>query len=296
MKRAALLYLTVLSGVGYSFVPTFSRRHCGMKASSMVRRSAISDHLPAKMGALADALKIAPSDLARAQALVQLGDQWSQEVEEISAGTGVRVPGCAAAVSVAVSLEPSTSSNSSDLRVQSVRGFADARLSRGLLALVAQGMEGCVISEALAVEVAELSSRAGLLSALTPSRSNGLASLVATVQDLIRSQQQQELGRQDSLAESGENDGTVPSTSESSSGGGSSRDVVAGTLAQNVWSGASPSTLTAGGSSPSEEVAVLLSGGVDSSVALRLAMEHGYKPRCFYLKIWLEDELAHLNK
>jgi len=50
------------------------------------------------------------------------------------------------------------------------------------------------------------------------------------------------------------------------------------------------------GSSPSEEVAVLLSGGVDSSVALRLAMEHGYKPRCFYLKIWLEDELAHLNK
>ena len=46
-----------------------------------------------------------------------------------------------------------------------------------------------------------------------------------------------------------------------------------------------------------EEVAVLLSGGVDSSVALRLAMEdYGYKPRCFYLKIWLEDELAHLNQ
>jgi tRNA-specific 2-thiouridylase len=41
---------------------------------------------------------------------------------------------------------------------------------------------------------------------------------------------------------------------------------------------------------------VLLSGGVDSSVALRLVQEAGYKPRCFYLKIWLEDELAHLNQ
>lgn len=41
---------------------------------------------------------------------------------------------------------------------------------------------------------------------------------------------------------------------------------------------------------------MLLSGGVDSSVALRLAQEAGLKPRAFYLKIWLEDELAHLNQ
>jgi len=287
MKRVVLLYLTVINGVGYSFVPTLTRWRGGVKARSVVRRSSIGDQLPAKMGALADALSTASSDLARAQALVQLGDQWSHDVEELSAGTGVRVPGCAAAVSVAVSLEPSAS-NSSDVRVQSVRGFADARLSRGLLALVAQGMEGCTISEALAVEVAELSARAGLLSALTPSRSNGLASLVSTVQDLIRTHHQ-ELNNQGSLPAG--NSSTSSSDSSSSEDGNA-----AGTLAQNVWSGASPSTLTAAGSSPSEEVAVLLSGGVDSSVALRLAMEQGYKPRCFYLKIWLEDELAHLNK
>lgn len=45
----------------------------------------------------------------------------------------------------------------------------------------------------------------------------------------------------------------------------------------------------------SEEVALLLSGGVDSSVALRLLLEQGHKVRAYYLKIWLEDELAHLN-
>jgi 3'-phosphoadenosine 5'-phosphosulfate sulfotransferase (PAPS reductase)/FAD synthetase len=45
-----------------------------------------------------------------------------------------------------------------------------------------------------------------------------------------------------------------------------------------------------------EEVALLLSGGVDSSVALSLLLDQGYKVRAYYLKIWLEDELKHLNQ
>lgn len=43
-------------------------------------------------------------------------------------------------------------------------------------------------------------------------------------------------------------------------------------------------------------VAVLVSGGVDSSVALaRLAREGRHELTAFYLKIWLEDELASLG-
>ena len=42
------------------------------------------------------------------------------------------------------------------------------------------------------------------------------------------------------------------------------------------------------------KVAVLLSGGVDSSVALRLLKEAGHELTAFYLKIWLEDELSSL--
>lgn len=42
-------------------------------------------------------------------------------------------------------------------------------------------------------------------------------------------------------------------------------------------------------------IAVLLSGGVDSSVALRLLQEQGHQVTAFYLKIWLEDELAYLG-
>jgi tRNA (5-methylaminomethyl-2-thiouridylate)-methyltransferase len=44
------------------------------------------------------------------------------------------------------------------------------------------------------------------------------------------------------------------------------------------------------------KIAVLLSGGVDSSVALNLVKQAGHRDiEAFYLKIWLEDELAYLG-
>lgn len=43
------------------------------------------------------------------------------------------------------------------------------------------------------------------------------------------------------------------------------------------------------------KIAVLVSGGVDSSVALALLKQAGHDVTAFYLKIWLEDELAFLG-
>ncbi len=43
------------------------------------------------------------------------------------------------------------------------------------------------------------------------------------------------------------------------------------------------------------KIAVLVSGGVDSSVALRLLQQQGYSLTAYYLKIWLEDELSFLG-
>src|SRR5579863_1666033 len=43
------------------------------------------------------------------------------------------------------------------------------------------------------------------------------------------------------------------------------------------------------------KIAVLISGGVDSSVALRLLKDQGHEVTAFYLKIWLEDELSYLG-
>lgn len=44
------------------------------------------------------------------------------------------------------------------------------------------------------------------------------------------------------------------------------------------------------------KIAMLTSGGVDSSVALRLLHAEGHEVKAFYLKIWLEDELAYLGE
>ncbi|MFH1050890.1 MAG: tRNA 2-thiouridine(34) synthase MnmA [bacterium] len=43
------------------------------------------------------------------------------------------------------------------------------------------------------------------------------------------------------------------------------------------------------------KTALLLSGGVDSSVALYLLKQQGYDVTAFYLKVWLEDELSFLG-
>jgi tRNA-5-taurinomethyluridine 2-sulfurtransferase len=43
------------------------------------------------------------------------------------------------------------------------------------------------------------------------------------------------------------------------------------------------------------KIAMLISGGVDSSVALKLLKQQGHEISAFYLKIWLEDELHYLG-
>jgi tRNA (5-methylaminomethyl-2-thiouridylate)-methyltransferase len=43
------------------------------------------------------------------------------------------------------------------------------------------------------------------------------------------------------------------------------------------------------------KIAVLLSGGVDSSVALNLLQKEGHDITAFYLKIWLQDDFAFLG-
>ncbi len=44
------------------------------------------------------------------------------------------------------------------------------------------------------------------------------------------------------------------------------------------------------------KIAVLLSGGVDSSVALRLLKDEGHDITAYYLKIWLQDEFSFLGE
>ena len=44
------------------------------------------------------------------------------------------------------------------------------------------------------------------------------------------------------------------------------------------------------------KIAMLLSGGVDSSVGMHLLKREGHEVTAFYLKVWLEDELAYIGE
>lgn len=44
------------------------------------------------------------------------------------------------------------------------------------------------------------------------------------------------------------------------------------------------------------KVAMLISGGVDSSVALKLLKEQGHEITAFYIKIWMEDKFSYLGQ
>jgi len=140
--------------------------------------------------------------------------------------------------------------------VMDVEGVADSRVAHGLVALLCQGLRDSRVSDILALEPETLASQLGL-AALPPGRLNGLQNMVRVLQQQAR--------RLSSTQK--------PPLPQAQS-----------TLGPALFADPRAS-----------EVAVLLSGGVDSSVALKLLQEQGHKVRAFYLKIWLEDEVAHLS-
>jgi tRNA-5-taurinomethyluridine 2-sulfurtransferase len=141
-------------------------------------------------------------------------------------------------------------------------GTADAQVAGGLVALLTRGLDGSSVDVVLGVSVATINFASGLDLAMAPSRAVGLASLLVFIQNRVR-----KLAGVRSKAERGP-----------------------------LKTTAAADTLIRYTTTQPEDVAVLLSGGVDSSVAMRLVMDAGFKAQPFYLKIWLEDELAHLGE
>lgn len=137
-----------------------------------------------------------------------------------------------------------------------IEGVADSRVAQGLVALISHGLSEMTQPEVLALSGDELTKRCKLDDVLPPGRMNGLQNMLAIIQEQITKGLD------------------VPSSSDSSDTNVAARAA--------DWK--------------DNEIAMLISGGVDSSVALKLLLEQGYQVRAFYLKIWLEDEVAHLNE
>jgi sulfur transfer protein SufE len=232
------------------------RRQKLADVSTQLSRRQMS-YLTPELDLLSNDLMSLPTDIAKAQMIVKLGDKWTHETTALKVSDSRpqpplhRVIGCTAVVNVGVNLATKVKVGDETPRwcVEEVLGNADARMSRGLLALLALGFQGCDCADVLAVDAKELLKRSGLIRTLPPSRTNGLISMVKTIHKAIN----ESLA---ALTTRGQLNSALKESHESAQRRSLGVD-------QEAWSGVHLKG----------EVAVLLSGGVDSSVALRLAQQ-----------------------
>jgi tRNA (5-methylaminomethyl-2-thiouridylate)-methyltransferase len=221
---------------------------------------------------------------------VKLGDDFAaahgERLSQSDQQEAAKVPGCVSVVRIRVSLQEDSLGTGLE-----VRGDADARVARGMLALLAKGLRGAGLEEVMALDARQLIRTAKLDQFLPPGRNDGLSSMLAVIK-----QEAAALPSDDTAsvlqAQAGSPQGSAGQSDDGKARAGQdssmveAEDVSASNAVSQVWA--------FGGRA--EEVAMLLSGGVDSSVAMALLKDQGYKVTAFYLKIWLEDELAHLGE
>lgn len=205
-----------------------------------------------------------------------------------------KVPGCVASVFVRTILtERSNDGGNWDV---SFEGTADALLSRGLLALLTNALSSSSnVSEILSIDACTVADKLAIRVALSPGRNDGLANMMQIIQGQLKSLLPSNAIHDETIANGQSQvevnqetpslfiDETVANRITSDRNGQAAKEVTQ--VSQN-----SPSQTDKRAS-----VALLLSGGVDSSVSLRLLLQQGLNVTAFYLKIWLEDELAHLG-
>jgi len=243
----------------------------------------------------------------RLKQIVQKGIQFQQKQtrntasDDLSFPTMERVPGCIATVHLKTTLIRTTISDTSssppakkkndpkEYRVV-LDGTADAMLSGGLLAVLADTFSSSDVTQETTISAADilnldpdsLTTAMGLQNVLSRGRNDGMASMARVVQRQIKS-----LIGDEEQSSQGIADGTTDVL------------VVDDDRLNQLLSTASATSIESqkeGSSHKQPTVAMLLSGGVDSSVALHLLLRQNYNVTAFYLRIWLEDELAHLGE
>lgn len=273
----------------------------GAEGAGDARAPSLGSVVPERLVALAATLREAPDARARALALVALGvsSRLCADGSGPPPAGAERVRGCTSVTHVAATVDAAGRARLS--------GSSDAALARGLLSLVVDGLSGSPAAELLGLTSASIRQLAALDGAVTPGRINGLDNILKSVRSQLEA----------ALAASGAGGARGgAATQVSPTGALPALDAPAASPAAAAPAQPAPrSALEAATTSlplrneywtdsatpnaacrpDADSVAVLLSGGVDSSVALHLLQQQGVPVRAFYLRVWLADELSDLS-
>jgi sulfur transfer protein SufE len=205
-------------------------------------------------------------------------EQLDTKVEGILQSSLDRVLGCVATVFIRTTIRqlPQSMQHPSPRAVQ-FEGQADAMLSRGLLAVLADALSSASsIDEILAIEPYTVADRLGIRRALSPGRNDGIANMMQVIQQQIRSLVESDNpDANDENCKKKDDEDPVPLYVEERQGMNSEGQ-------EGVIQKSPPANSSTGFQSQRDSsehrptVALLLSGGVDSSVALRLLLEQNY--------------------
>jgi sulfur transfer protein SufE len=171
-----------------------------------------------------------------------------------------RVPGCVSNVNVCTTLIPIKKYNDESEPTYKVfvDGETDTLLSRGLLSVLSSVLSSLESKDILQIDAFTITEELNLRKVLSAGRNDGLSNMITIIQNQISEIiENQEKGISENM---------------------NNVDAVNNELERRPT------------------VAMLLSGGVDSAVALNLLRRQNYNVTAFYLKIWLEDELSHLGQ
>lgn len=198
--------------------------------------------------------------------------------------------------------------------VREIRARADAYVSRGLLACLCATLRNVAVADVLALSADTIGGRMGIQAALSPGRNDGLASMLRTVQSQIRHECLASFEQQSPDRSHHPNEGVIHDTftaadaeslyktasaTATSTTSSATNSITDPSLLRPLQNAAQHQSTEHTRTGPT--VALLLSGGVDSSVALHRLLhddvdDQKYNVTAFYLKIWLADELAHLGE
>jgi sulfur transfer protein SufE len=276
MKIRTLFSFLVAVALSDSFLlPVYSRRRLMVKSKPCSIKSSLIN----KLHEVSDQLSSINSPFQRLEKLVSIGDHYFSHTHNTRDMELTKVDGCVSVVKIGLvickeanyflgdNIDRSDSMNNDQEEIspdqekwtiKDIYGESDARVTRGIVALLCSSLNGSDVKEVLSLQGADIARRSKLDQVLPEGRISGINLILNTIFKLI----EQELLKQ-KLSELYFQSGGVDTCN--------SPPKIATTPIQASKLSALIST-----SDSLKEAAVLLSGGVDSSVALQLAIEVSY--------------------